>query len=86
MEKEGGKIKTISAEKDVAIVQGNYEGRGKKARYDLENEVITVVGNPVLIDKDKGVIEGSKLTFYMADDRIVIENEDSERSETVIKS
>jgi lipopolysaccharide transport protein LptA len=86
LDKEGGRIKTISAQEDVAILQGNYEGRGKEARYDLENEVLTVVGNPVLIDKDKGKIEGSKLTFYMADDRIVIENEDSERSETVIKS
>ena len=86
LDKEGGKIETISAQEDVAVFQGNYEGRGEKARYDLENEVLTVVGNPVLIDKDKGKIEGSKLTFYMADDRIVIENEDSERSKTVIKS
>jgi lipopolysaccharide transport protein LptA len=86
LEKEGGKIKTMNAQKDVVIVQGNYEGRGEKARYDLENEILTVVGNPVLTDKDKGKIEGSKLTFYMADGRIVIENEDSERSETVIKS
>ncbi len=44
------------------------------------------MGNPILIDEDKGKTEGSKLTFYMADGRIVIENKDRERSETVIKS
>jgi len=86
LEKEGGVVETITAQKEVVMVQGSYEGRGEEAIYDLNQEVLTVVGNPVLIDKDKGKIEGTKLTFYMADDRIVIENKDSERSETVIKS
>lgn len=86
LEKEGGTIETITAQKEVVMVQGSYEGRGEEARYDLKQEILTMVGNPVLIDKDKGKIEGSKLTFYMADDRIVIENKDSKRSETVIKS
>lgn len=86
LEKEGGEMETITAQKEVVIVQGSYEGRGEEARFDLKQEVLTVVGNPVLIDKDKGEIEGSKLTFYIADGRIVIENKDTERSETVIKS
>jgi lipopolysaccharide transport protein LptA len=86
LKKESGEMETLTAREDVIIVQGNYEGRGEEARYDLQNEVLTVIGNPVLIDKDKGKIEGSKLTFYMADGRIVIENKDSERSETIIKS
>ncbi len=86
LDKESGKIVTVTAQKEVEIVQGSYEGRGDEAQYDIRNEVLTVVGNPVLIDKDKGRIEGSKLTFYMADGRIVVENKDSERSETVIKS
>jgi lipopolysaccharide transport protein LptA len=86
LEKEEGTIETITAQKDVVMVQGSYEGQGEEARYDLKKETITVVGNPVLIDKDKGKIEGSKLTFYMADGRIVIENKDNKRSETVIKS
>ncbi|MDH4217406.1 MAG: hypothetical protein OEY18_01495 [Candidatus Aminicenantes bacterium] len=86
LEQEGGEMASIVAQKDVVVLQGRYEGRGEEARFDLKDEVITVVGNPILIDEDKGKTEGSKLTFYMADGRIVIENKDRERSETVIKS
>jgi len=85
-DQEEGEMASIVAEKDVIVVQGRYEGRGEEARFDVKDEVVTVVGNPVLIDEDKGKTEGSKLTFYMADGRIVIENKDRERSETVIKS
>jgi lipopolysaccharide transport protein LptA len=86
LEQDGGEMASIVAQKDVVLLQGRYEGRGEEARFDLKDEVITVVGNPILIDEDQGKTEGSKLTFYMADGRIVIENKDRERSETVIKS
>ncbi len=85
-EQEEGEMASIVAEKDVVVVLGRYEGRGEEARFDVKNEIVTVIGNPVLIDEDKGKTEGSKLTFYMSDGKIVIENKDRERSETVIKS
>ena len=50
-----------------------------------ENETIVLLGNPVLLDKNKGKIEGDKLTFFIADDRIKVENQGQERSITVIK-
>ena len=43
------------------------------------------MGNPVLIDKDRGITRGDKLTFCLADDRILVENKARERSATVIK-
>ena len=52
---------------------------------DVENETIVLLGNPVLIDKNKGKVEGDKLTFFIADDRITVENQGQERSITVIK-
>ncbi len=73
------------ARTQVVILQKTYEGRGEEARFDVKEEIIQVTGNPVFIDKERGKTEGAKLTFYMADDRIVIENRDGERSTTVIK-
>jgi lipopolysaccharide transport protein LptA len=85
-DKENGDISRIAAKNEVVVVQNEYEGRGGQAQFEVKKEIVFLLGNPVLIDKNRGQTEGSKLTFYMADDRIVIENKDRERSETVIKS
>lgn len=80
-----GDMESIVAKEKVIISYNDRQGRGEEARYDLEKETLVLLGNPVLIDKDKGEIKGDKLTFYMADGRIVVENKDRERSATVIK-
>jgi lipopolysaccharide export system protein LptA len=85
LEKDSGDMMNIVVYDKVVVVQESYEGRGDEAIFDVKEEIITVVGNPVFIDKDKGRTEGGKLTFYMADGRIVVENKDRERSVTVIK-
>ena len=85
LSEEDKKIEALMARGNVSIKQGSYEARGQEAVFDLEKETIELLGQPVLIDKQKGMVQGDKLTFYMADDKIVVENEDGERSETVIK-
>lgn len=83
---EGGDIKRITATEDVVITQEEYQGTGQRAVFDLKRETIVLTGKPVLIAKDKGKTAGTKLTFYMADGKIVVENKGRERSVTVIKS
>jgi len=85
LEKESGDMVSIVARDKVVVKQKTYEGHGDEAKFDVREEIITVVGNPVLIDKDRGRTEGGKLTFYIADGRIVFENKDRERSVTIIK-
>lgn len=85
LDKESGEMTHILARGNVVVTQKTYEGHGEEARFDVQEEVITVSENPVLVDKDKGKTEGGKLTFYMADGRIEVENKDRERSITVIK-
>lgn len=86
LSEEEKKIEVLMARGQVSIKQGSYEARGQEAVFNLEKETIELMGQPVLIDKQKGKVQGDKLTFYMADDKIVVENEGRERSETVIKS
>jgi lipopolysaccharide transport protein LptA len=76
----------LIAEEEVVIVQGIREGRGRQADYDLEADEIVLTGNPRLVEKDRGQIEGHKLTFHLADDTIAVENKGRERSVTLIKS
>jgi lipopolysaccharide transport protein LptA len=79
-------IQQIEARGKVAITEELREGKGEKALYDLEQETVVLTGNPMIIDKEKGVIEGEKLTFRLGEGRIQVENKDRERSTTVIKS
>jgi len=79
-------IKQVEAEGKVTITEELREGKGEKALYDLEQETMVLTGKPKVVDKQKGVIEGDKLTFRLGEGRIQVENKDRERSTTVIKS
>jgi lipopolysaccharide transport protein LptA len=84
---EGGReLEKVLAEGKVSIIQADKEGRGERADYNVLADTVTLTGHPTLIDKEKGVTEGDKLTFYLADDKIRIENKERDRSTTVIKS
>lgn len=83
---EGSEMDKLLARGKVVIVQEGKEGRGDEAVYDLKADTVVLTGNPVLIDKEKGVTEGDKLTFHLGDGRITIENKERDRSATVIKS
>jgi lipopolysaccharide export system protein LptA len=85
LHQESAELLNILAYSDVKIIQNTFEGRGKEARYNLGEEMIVLLGDPVLIDKDKGKTEGDKLTFSLGDGKILIENQDQKRSKTVIK-
>ena len=79
-------MKTIVAKGSVKIRQSAWEGQGGRAEFAVSEETIVLLENPVLIDKDKGETRGDKLTFHLADGRILIENRRRDRSVTVIKS
>jgi lipopolysaccharide transport protein LptA len=79
-------IQFIEAQGNVTIAEDLREGRGDNAIYLLEEETMVLTGNPKVTDKEKGVIEGDKLTFRLGEGRIQVENKDRERSTTVIKS
>ena len=85
LDKDEG-IKGVTASEDVVVRQEQYEGQGQRAVFDMEKRTIVLTGNPVLITEDQGRTEGTKLTFFIADGRIVVENRGRERSVTVIKS
>jgi lipopolysaccharide transport protein LptA len=78
-------VQQITADGNVAITEEIREGKGGKAVYDLDQETVVLTGKPKVIDKQRGVIEGDKLTFRLGEGRIQVENKDRERSTTVIK-
>lgn len=85
LKEDDKEMRSLTASQSIIIEMGMYEGRGEKAVYTLEEDVIVLTGNPVLIEKDRGKTSGDKLTFSMSDDRIIVESRGDERSVTVIK-
>ena len=84
--KEEGGIKMLTASLGVTFKSDRHEGTADRADYDMDQETIIFTGNPVIQDKEKGALQGDKLTFNLADDKITIENLGLRRSITVIKS
>ncbi|MGB8951038.1 MAG: LptA/OstA family protein [Candidatus Aminicenantales bacterium] len=81
-----GQTNFVFAQKEVTLLRAGQEATGEEAQYDVEKEILVLSGNPVLVDKNRGVVRGGKLTFHLGDGRILVENRGQERSVTVIKS
>jgi len=64
----------------------NREGTGALADYDVKADTITLTGRPSLKEKEKGSVQGDKLTFHLADGTIRMESRDEKRPVPVIKS
>lgn len=85
-EESTAEIREIEAQGRVTISEALREGQSQKALYHPDQGTVVLTGNPRITDKEKGVIEGDKLTFRLGEGRIQVENKDRERSTTVIKS
>ena len=80
----GGAMDRVEAEGNVVIDQEARQGRGERAVYERAAATVVLTGHPVLAERDKGETKGDKLTFYLDDGRIAIENIKRDRSTTVI--
>jgi lipopolysaccharide export system protein LptA len=61
-------------------------GRSEAAAYQAAADQLTLTGSPSLTDGKGGSARGAKLTFDLADDKILLENEGPGRSTTIIRS
>ncbi len=84
--REGKSVESLSGALGVVVTKGRYQGRAEAATYDSATGRITLTGRPVLTDGKGGSARGGKLTFDLADDKILIENEGPGRATTVVRS
>ena len=85
LKEDGEDMEKAVARGQVTTHQNSVEGRGEEAIYDPKEETIVLSGNPLFVDKDMGITRADKLTFQLADDRILVENKGQKRSVTTIK-
>ena len=80
----GGEPRLMRAAGKVVIVFPPREATGELADYDVEKDTIALTGRPLLKDKDKGIVQGDKLTFRLADGSILVESRDQDRPVTSV--
>jgi lipopolysaccharide export system protein LptA len=83
---DGRSLGSLTALTAVTVSKGRFEGRAEAAFYDASAGRIELTGKPVLTDGKGGSARGAKLTFDLADDKILIENEGPGRATTVVRS
>jgi LPS export ABC transporter protein LptC len=80
LDADGTKLERATAQGNVLITQPGREVKGATAEYLLSEGKVVVTGNPAtgslaeLRDYVKGTSTALRLTFFTADDRIVLEN------------
>jgi lipopolysaccharide export system protein LptA len=69
---------------DVAVRQEDRRGTSNRAEYTAsEGKFVLSEGNPTLYDSNGDTTTGRQLTFYFADDRIVVDSETGSRTVTL---
>ncbi len=73
-----GKIERVVAQGGVVVVQGGRRATGSQLAYTSSDDKFVMTGNsPSIFDAELGKITGVSLTFYRADDTVLVEGSDS---------
>ena len=75
---EQGQLDHIVAQGNVVVQQPNRRAEGKKLVYTaVDDKFVLTGGPPSIFDAERGKITGVSLTFFRADDRVLVEGEAS---------
>ena len=73
-----GRVDRVVAEGHVLILQPNRRAEGEKLVYTAaEDKFVLTGGPPSIFDAEQGKVTGVSLTFFRADDRVLVEGEAS---------
>lgn len=72
-EKGGSNIRKIDAEGNVKLIKDKRIVTSKFATYFAEEEKVVFTGEPVASEQDN-VVKGTKMIFFIKDDRSIVEN------------
>jgi len=75
MNRDTNDVEKTIAQRSVVLTQPNRRGTGDWIQYTTADEVAVLKGNPAnVVDADKGSSEGSRLTVYVREGRVVADD------------
>jgi lipopolysaccharide export system protein LptA len=76
-------ISKVTASGGVVVKQDDRKGTSDRAIYDAaEQKFVLTGGNPTIYDGPRGTTSGRQLTFFFANDTIVVDSEEGSRTLT----
>lgn len=84
--KGGGSVREIYAEGDVEIETVDGKAAGENAKYLPEDESMTISGEEAWLENAGKHTEGKQLTFFLTDDKILVDGQEQRRTKTTYTS
>jgi len=78
------KLSSLDASGRASVFWEEYQARSQQAIFKLTENVVIMSGLPELSNLQGDHLEADKLTLYLSDDRIQVENQKRERSLTIL--
>jgi lipopolysaccharide export system protein LptA len=78
------KLSSLEASGHVSVFWKEYQAKSQQAIFKLTENIIIMNGLPELSNLQGDRLEADKLTLYLSDDRIQVENQKRERSLTIL--
>lgn len=82
---DSSELESIESRGEVKVIMGLLVARAQSGFYEWDKDLFILEGKPVLEDPEQGSLTGDKLTFNLAEGRILMENQGRERSISIIK-
>ena len=76
-------IKRIVANGNVQISSEKYEAKTDQVEYDLDTQVIVLIGENSTVTSGKNILTGSKITVYRKNGQITVERSPQKRVKAV---
>ena len=82
----GGGVREIHAEGGVEVETVDGKAAGDDARYLPEDKSMTITGEEAWLENAGKLTEGKQLTFFLTDDRILVDGQEQHRTKTTYSS
>lgn len=80
-----GELRRLEAFDPVELRQGTRIATGERAVYTPADRTIVVTGNKVELTDDNQQAHGRSLTFFVGEDRILVDGREEARTETILR-
>ena len=76
-------IERIVANGNVQISSEKYEAKTDQAEYDLDTQVLVLIGENSTVTSGKNILTGSKITVYRKEGQITVERSPQQRVKAI---
>ncbi len=86
LNKDGSGVEEVYAEGEVEISMADGKAAGESARYLPNEQSMTLQGEQAWLQNDGKLTEGKQLTFFLSNDKILVDGQEQNRTKTTYTS